>query len=128
MLDEIPSQDVIDFLFAQCSTHRTNAEDDDDNDEGSAIDENAIKTYLNFVSEFPTVFDQEAFTMLKCYFIATRAIRPSNLFFDYVVFLPFHLILLVILVLDILTPKSFDILQRLSECHAKLCLRSDVSM
>ncbi|XP_031627022.1 minichromosome maintenance domain-containing protein 2 [Contarinia nasturtii] len=100
VLDEIPSQDVIDFLFAQCSSHQTTAEDDD---EGNVIDENAIKTYLNIVSGFPTEFDQEALGMLKYYFIVTRAMRPN-----------------------ILTPKSFDILQRLSECHAKLCLRIQV--
>ncbi|XP_055303515.1 minichromosome maintenance domain-containing protein 2 [Sitodiplosis mosellana] len=99
VLDETPSQEVIDFLFAQCAINQT----DKQNDVGDNIDENTIKAYLNFVSRIPTQFDVEALSMLKFYFIITRSIRPN-----------------------ILTPTSFDILQRLSECHAKLCLRTEV--
>lgn len=56
------------------STERQQNDDDDDD----AIDESAIKAYLEFVSTIPTVFDDEAFSMLKYYFIVTRAIRPSE--------------------------------------------------
>lgn len=74
VLDETPSQDVIDFLFAQCTGNHTEL---DTNDEFE-IDDNALKAYLSFVSGIPTEFDSEAMAMLKYYFIVTRAIRPSN--------------------------------------------------
>lgn len=75
MLDETPSQEVVDFLFAQCTTNQT---EDMQYDEGDEIDENTIKIYLKFVSGIPTQFDSEALSMLKFYFIVTRSIRPSE--------------------------------------------------
>lgn len=77
MLDEVPSEDVISSLFAQCASMQTECE----RDEGDEIDDRAMKTYLQFVSKIPTQFEEEAMAMLKYYFIVTRAVRPSNLLF-----------------------------------------------
>lgn len=74
MLDDTPSQEVVDFVFAQCATNQNDMQ----SDEGDEIDENTIKTYLNFVSGIPTQFDGEALSMLKFYFVVTRSIRPSE--------------------------------------------------
>lgn len=75
MLDDMPSQEVIDFLFAQCATNQTHTQHYDDDDE---IDENAIKSYLHLVSGITTQFDAEALSLLKFYFVVTRSIRPSE--------------------------------------------------
>lgn len=74
MLDEVPGEDVIDFILAQSSINQA----DTDSDEGGAIDDQVIRTYLDFVSKIPTQFEEEALAMLKYYFIVTRAMRPSN--------------------------------------------------
>lgn len=84
-MDDAPSQAVIDFIFAKYCTgsceQQVNDDDDadDDNDGNDGIDESVIRTYLEFVSSIPAVFDTEAFAMLKYYFIVTRATRPSKL-------------------------------------------------
>lgn len=51
---------------------------DSENETDNEIDDNVIKTFLKFVSEIPTEFDDEALAMLKVYFTITRAVRPSK--------------------------------------------------
>lgn len=51
---------------------------DSENEADNKIDDNVIKTFLKFVSEIPTEFDDEALAMLKVYFTITRAVRPSK--------------------------------------------------
>lgn len=77
VLDDVPSQSTIDFIFAKYCTGSTENHDDNGDDD-DAIDESVIKAYLDFVCTIQTVFDEDAFAMLKYYFIVTRAIRPSK--------------------------------------------------
>lgn len=74
MLDETPTQDLIDFMLAK---HTTNQPESDSDDE-LEIDDDTMKKYLNFVSSISVEFDNEAMAMLKYYFIVTRAVRPSK--------------------------------------------------
>lgn len=76
VLDDVPSQKMVDFIFARYCTADSNDHDHGDDDDG--LDENVIKAYLEYVSNITTEFDGEAFAMLKYYFIVTRAIRPSK--------------------------------------------------
>lgn len=76
-MDETPGQDVIDFILAQASTNGMNSEKDDE----SEIDDDSIRSYLNFVSDIPADFEPEALALLKYYFVVTRAIRPSKAFY-----------------------------------------------
>lgn len=73
-MDDIPSQKVIDFIFANYCTGSADQQTDDDD----GIDESTIRAYLEFVSNIATEFDCEAFAMLKYYFIVTLATRPSK--------------------------------------------------
>lgn len=77
MLDDTPSDDVIDFLLAQCSSRRTESASDAGADD-DGIDDHTMKAYLNFASQIPTEFDEEALAMLKYYFVVTRGTRPST--------------------------------------------------
>lgn len=131
VLDESPNQTVIDFLFEKYTTKSVfNEQSTPEYSNDSKINDNGIKAFLNLISNITTRFDCEALALLKYYFIVTRTIRPSKYFIlneteklnqinlcDAFQFISF---------LDILTPKSFDVLQRLSECHAKFCLRCEV--
>lgn len=88
VLDESPSQQVIDFIFDKYTTKPVQNEQTATNDaEHAGIDDVAIKTYLNFVSNISTEFDGEALALLKYYFIVTRSIRPSMRYFFFLIFL-----------------------------------------
>lgn len=76
-MDDVSSQKAIDFIFANyCTGSREQEEENDDDDDG--MDESVIETYLEFVSNITSEFDNKAFAMLKYYFIVTRAVPPSR--------------------------------------------------
>lgn len=78
VLDESPSQQVIDFIFDKYTTKPVQNEQTAPNDaEVDGINDDAIEAFLKFVSNISTEFDGEALALLKYYFIVTRSVRPS---------------------------------------------------
>lgn len=88
---------------------------------GFDIPKEDMRAYLTVVKEQSTTFDIQAELMLKNYFTATKTIRKSRICNSCL----FKLLKLIIF-LDVLTEKGLEMLRKMSEAHAKLCLRSNV--
>ncbi|CRL02299.1 CLUMA_CG015186, isoform A [Clunio marinus] len=73
-------------------------------DENFSISENDMREYLSYAAKVEVTMEPQAEKILKDYFQATRIIRPNAL-----------------------TPKAFEILKKMTESYAKLCLRKFTS-